>query len=116
MQPDKLSAALCELLEDVRGRDVVALDIQPLSQIADYFVIASGTSSRHVRTLAERVLDRVGEIKLRPLGVEGLGDGDWVLLDLGAVVVHLMSVDARAHYRLEELWDSAEWLAGDGSD
>ena len=116
MQPDELIGALCEALEDARGHDVAVLDIRPLSQIADYFVIASGTSSRHVRALAERALDRASALELAVLGVEGLEDGDWVLLDLGDVVVHLMSADARSHYRLEELWNSAEWLAGDSAD
>ena len=109
--PDALCTAVCAALEDVSGRDVVVLDIRQLSSMADYFVIASGTSSRHVKTLAEEVLDRVTALEIRPLGVEGLEAAEWVLLDLGDVVVHLMSGDARAHYRLEELWDSSQWPA-----
>ena len=101
-------------LEDLKALDLVVMDVRSLSSVMDYLMIASGTSSRHVKSLAENVLMRAKEQGLRPLGVEGEGVGEWVLVDFGDVVVHVMQPAARSFYDLERLWSvRAEGLQGD---
>lgn len=93
-----------EVLEDMQGRDIISLDIRRLSDISDYFLIADGRSERHVRAMARRLREAFAERGVRPVGVEGEKDAEWILLDFGEVVVHLMSVGARDFYALERLW------------
>jgi ribosome-associated protein len=92
-------------LADVKARDIKVLDVRQLTTIADYMVVASGTSDRHVKSIAERLVQRASEAGCRPLGVEGTGTGEWVLVDLADVVVHIMQPKARDFYKLEKLWD-----------
>jgi ribosome-associated protein len=84
---------------------VKVLDVRGLTDIADFMLIASGTSDRHVRGVAQRVVDKVKEAGFRPHGVEGLKDGDWVLIDLNELIVHVMLPRVREFYGLEKLWD-----------
>ena len=101
-------------LEDLKAVDPVVMDVRSLSSVMDYLVIASGTSSRHVKSLADSVLMKAKEQGLRPLGVEGERVGEWVLVDFGDVVVHVMQPAARSFYDLERLWSvRAEGLQGD---
>lgn len=104
MTPDQLQFLVLEALDDGKGQDVLALDVAHLTTIADHMIIATGTSARHVKALAQRVLDAAREQGIRPLGVEGREDAQWVLLDLGAVIVHVMQESARSYYDLERLW------------
>ena len=94
--------------EELKARDVVEIDVIGKSSVTDFMVIASGTSSRHVKSLADNVLEKVKEQGVRPLGSEGLDGGEWALLDLGDVVVHVMQVPTRQFYDLERLWQGAE--------
>lgn len=105
MSDEALQKTVLDALDDLKGRDVVVLDVRGLTSIADSMVIASGTSDRHVRSLAENVIEKCKEGGHRPLGVEGLKDGEWVLVDLQDVIVHVMLGRVRDLYKLENLWE-----------
>ena len=91
-------------LEDMKGIDLVVIDIVGKSSIADAMVVVTGTSQRHVRSLAESVRLSAKEANHPPLGVEGADSSDWVLVDLGDVIVHVMTEEKREFYSLEKLW------------
>lgn len=94
-------------LEDLKAKEVVSLDVRPMTSLADVMIIASGTSSRHVKSLADNVVEKVKEAGFRPLGMEGERDAEWVLIDLAGVIVHVMLPATRAFYDLERLWTPA---------
>lgn len=94
-------------LDDLKAKDVVSLDVRPMTSLADVMVIASGTSSRHVKSLADNVVEKIKEAGFRPLGMEGERDGEWILIDLAGVIVHVMLPATRAFYDLERLWTPA---------
>jgi ribosome-associated protein len=100
-----LKAVILGALDDMKALEVKVLDVRDLTDIADYMVIASGTSDRHVRSAAQRVVEKAKEAGFRPHGLEGLKDGDWVLIDLNEVIVHVMLPRVREFYGLEKLWD-----------
>ena len=93
-----------DALDDLKALEPVTLDVRELSSVTDYLLVASGTSSRHVKSLAENVLMKAKASGVRPLGVEGERAGDWVLVDFGDVVVHVMQPATRSFYDLERLW------------
>ena len=93
-----------EALEDVKAKDILAIDVSLISNVADAIVIASGTSTRHIKALADNVAEEARKAGFRPLGVEGERDAEWILVDLGMVVVHIMLPTARKFYDLESLW------------
>jgi len=104
--------AAATAIDDKKGLEVVLMDVSGLLVITDAFVIASGTSRRHVVTLAEMVEERLKEMNRPPLRREGLSDASWVLLDYGDFVVHVFDEETRAFYDLERLWGDAprlEW-------
>ena len=94
-------------LEEMKARDLVELDVRTISSFADVILIASGTSTRHVKALADNVVEKLREQGLRPIGVEGERDAEWILIDYGNVVVHVMLPSARQFYDLESLWRPA---------
>jgi ribosome-associated protein len=100
-----LKTTVIDALADMKALDVRFLDVRGLTDIADFMVIASGTSDRHVRSVAQRVVERAKEAGFRPHGVEGQQDGDWVLIDLNEMIVHVMLPRVREFYGLEKLWD-----------
>ncbi|WP_028468031.1 ribosome silencing factor [Neptunomonas japonica] len=104
MQTEQLIGLVRNALEDVKGRDIEVIDVRGKSSITDFMMIATGTSKRHVVSLAQSVSDKVKEAGVEPMGSEGQTDGDWVLVDLGELVVHVMMPDARSYYDLERLW------------
>ena len=102
---EELKAIVLAALEDAKANDVRQLDVRRLTEITDWMVVASGTSTRHVLALADHVRTQVKAQGLSPIGTEGESGSDWVLLDYGDVVVHLMLPDTRGFYDLEGLWD-----------
>jgi ribosome-associated protein len=100
-----LKTTVIDALADMKALDVRFLDVRGLTDIADFMVIASGTSDRHVRSVAQRVVERAKEAGFRPHGVEGQQDADWVLIDLNEMIVHVMLPRVREFYGLEKLWD-----------
>jgi ribosome-associated protein len=100
-----LKKVVIDALDDMKALEVTVLDVRGLTDIADYMVIASGTSDRHVRSVAQRVVEKTKEAGFRPHGVEGQQDGDWVLIDLHDMIVHVMLPRVREFYGLEKLWD-----------
>ncbi|WP_110687521.1 ribosome silencing factor [Salinicola aestuarinus] len=104
MQKDTIKSLVIEALEELKAQDVVELDVAELTSVTDFMVVASGTSSRHVSALAGNVVEKAKDAGIRPLGVEGQQGGEWVLVDLGDVVAHVMMPDTRKLYDLERLW------------
>jgi ribosome-associated protein len=100
-----LKAVVIDALADMKALEVKVLDVRGLTDIADFMVIASGTSDRHVRSMAQRVVEKTKEAGFRPHGVEGQQDSDWVLIDLSEIIVHVMLPRVREFYGLEKLWD-----------
>jgi ribosome-associated protein len=96
--------AVVDALEDVKGHDIVVFNVAKLSPFFERVVIASGDSSRQVKALADHVEDKMRALGERVHGVEGQAGGEWVLVDLGDIVVHVMHPAVRSHYNLEELW------------
>ena len=104
MQADELKGIVLQALEDLKGTDIVALDVRKMTTVTDIMVIASGTSDRHVKSLADAVVMACKKAGVPPLGVEGEREGEWVLVDVGDVVVHVMQPRTRDFYALEKLW------------
>ena len=100
-----LKTVVIDTLADMKALEVKVLDVRGLTDIADFMVIASGTSDRHVRSVAQRVVEKTKEAGFRPHGVEGQQDADWVLIDLNELIVHVMLPRVREFYGLEKLWD-----------
>ena len=100
-----LQDVVLDALADMKAVDVKALDVRGLTDITDTMVVASGTSDRHVKSIADRVVQRCKEAGFRPFGMEGERDGDWVLVDLHDVVLHVMLPRIREFYALEKLWE-----------
>ncbi|WGL16473.1 ribosome silencing factor [Microbulbifer bruguierae] len=105
-------------LEDLKGKDIVAIDVSELSDVMDTLIICTGTSSRQVKSLADNVVEDGKEAGVRPIGVEGMGQGEWVLVDYGDVVIHVMQAEIRNFYDLEKLWSMTPNTRdnADGSD
>jgi ribosome-associated protein len=102
-----LAGIVAAALDDMKAVNIRVLDVRGLTDIVDTMIIASGTSDRHVRSIAERVVERSKAAGVRPFGIEGARDGEWVLVDLLDVMVHVMLPRVREHYALERLWESA---------
>jgi len=99
-----VAALVVGAIEDLKGLDIVRLDVRTLTDVTDYLVIATGTSSRHVKSIADNVVDALRKAGERALGIEGADVGDWILVDFGGVVVHVMGAEPRRFYAIEKLW------------
>jgi len=104
MTADELKQIAIAALEDLKGRDIVALDVRALTSVADYMVFCSGTSNRHVKSLADNTELEAKKRGAKILGIEGEDAGEWVLVDFGDVIVHVMLPETRAFYDLERMW------------
>lgn len=108
MQTDELKTIARQALEDRKGLNIIEFDVRDMTSVTDFMVIASGTSDRHVKSLADAVVVACKQAGVQPLGVEGEREGEWVLVDLGDVVVHVMQPRTREFYALEKLWSVTE--------
>ena len=104
MNSEQLCDLVVDALEDVKARDIVKLDVRELTTVTDYMIVASGTSNRHVKALADAVAEKAREAGHRPAGIEGEDGSEWVLLDLQDTLVHVMLPRVREFYNLEKLW------------
>ena len=93
-------------LEDIKAFDIVSIDIRKQASIADYIIIASANSSRQAKALADNIKDRMQKINIPLIGIEGDSGSEWVLVDLGDIIIHIMTPTSRMHFNLEELWVS----------
>ncbi len=106
MDVRKLQKIVVAALEDIKGEDIEVINTTKLTSLFDRIVVASGSSNRQVKSLARNVQDKVREAGGEVVGVEGEDNGDWVLVDLGGIVVHVMQPSVRSYYNLEELWQA----------
>ena len=104
MESNELKAFVVDKIDDMKGRDVIELDVKGKSSITDTMIICSGNSKRHVMAIAEHVQVEAKHAGHTPLNVEGKETGDWVLVDLGDIIVHVMQDETRDFYQLEKLW------------
>ncbi len=104
MQVEKLRDLVVTTLEDMKAFDIAILDVRGKTSITDFFIIASGSSDRHVKAMAESVAFQAKQAGQAPIGSEGLKEGEWALIDLNGVVVHVMQPKVRDFYQLERLW------------
>lgn len=103
--PEAIVKVVEHALDEMKAVNVTVLDVHKLTDITDRMIIATGNSDRHVRSIADRVVEHAKKAGFRPMGVEGERDGEWVLVDLQDVIVHIMLPRVREFYRLENLWD-----------
>lgn len=104
MQVEQLRDLVVSALEDVKAYDIKVIDVRGKTSITDWFVIATGTSDRHVKATAETVAFKARQAGEPPIGLEGVQQGEWALVDLNGVVVHVMQAKVRDFYQLERLW------------
>jgi ribosome-associated protein len=104
MQVEELIKIVQEVLDERKGQHISTLDVRGKTSFTDYMVVVTGTSDRHLRSLCDHVIEKVKEKGFTPLGIEGDLGSDWILLDLGDVIVHAMTAQAREYYQLEKLW------------
>lgn len=117
MNSEQISDLVVAALEEVKAKDIVKLDVRDLTTVTDYMIVASGTSNRHVKALADAVAEKSRKAGHRPVGVEGEAGGEWVLLDLQDTLVHVMLPRVREFYNLEKLWSlrpASDLAATDG--
>lgn len=104
MKSQQLQKLICKTLDANKAVDITVLDVRKLTEVTDYMIICSGTSNRHTRALADKVVEQSKQNGVRPLGVEGEQAGEWILIDLVDVVIHIMLPAVRTFYNLEKLW------------
>lgn len=108
MELEAMKCAVIAALEDIKAKDIAVLDVKHLTSMTDCMIIASGDSNRQTRALANNVLEKLKELGAQVIGVEGEETGEWVLVDFGEVVVHIMQPAIREYYNLEQLWGGVE--------
>ncbi len=108
MTPEELQKKIVEALGDAKAVDIRVIDVRDITDITDYMVVASGTSSRHVKSVADKVASTMRDYGCKTLGREGEDLAEWVLVDFGDVILHVMQPATRDHYQLEKLWEHGE--------
>lgn len=108
MTADELKKIVINTLDDYKANEITEIDVKKLTTVTDYMVICSSTSKRHAQTLSEQLIINAKKNGVQPLGVEGEDDGEWILVDLVDVIVHIMQPKAREFYSLEKLWTKVE--------
>ncbi|MBI6548371.1 ribosome silencing factor [Xenorhabdus lircayensis] len=104
LQGTELQQFVIDKLEDSKAQDIVSIDVRGKSSITDCMVICTGTSNRHLMSVADNLVDDCRQAGIMPMGVEGQGISDWIVVDLGEIMVHVMQEDSRRMYELEKLW------------
>ena len=104
MNSEELSDLIVDALEEIKGQDIIKLNVRDMTTVTDWMVVASGTSSRHVQALVDNVAQRAKAAGHRPTGIEGESGAEWILLDLQDALVHVMLPKVREFYNLEKLW------------
>ncbi|MDX7988335.1 ribosome silencing factor [Xenorhabdus sp. 12] len=104
LQGTELQQFVIDKLEDSKAQDIVSIDVRGKSSITDCMIICTGTSNRHLMSVADNLVDDCRQAGIMPLGVEGQGISDWIVVDLGEIMVHVMQEDSRRMYELEKLW------------
>jgi len=105
---EQLKQWVITALEDLKAQDIQILDVHGMTSITDLMIVASGTSDRHIKALADNVVEAVKKHGVQPIGVEGESSREWVLVDLGDIILHVMHPQTRAFYNLEKLWTVGE--------
>ncbi len=111
-----LLAHVRNALDELKAKDAVEIDVRGKSSVTDYMIVVSGTSTRHVKSIADEVIKHAKKLDVMPLGVEGEREAEWVLVDLGDVVVHVMLPRVREFYALERLWTVGDQPPSDADD
>lgn len=104
MQGQTLQSFVIDKIDDIKAQDIVTIDVRGKSSITDIMIICTGTSTRHVMSIADHLIQESRYAGMIPLGSEGRGIGDWVVVDLGEIIVHVMEEESRKLYELEKLW------------
>ncbi|MBY8118859.1 ribosome silencing factor [Vibrio fluvialis] len=104
MQHEELKDFLADKADDMKAVDIVTLDVQGKSSVTDYMIICTGTSKRHVSSIADHVASEAKKAGVEPLGIDGENEGEWVVVDMGTTMLHVMQEEHRAMYQLEKLW------------
>ncbi len=105
MKPEEIRDLAINTLDDMKGIDILPMDVRTLTNITDYMIICTGRSTRHVRSMAESVAMKAKQAQIKKVHIEGDKENEWILVDLGDVVVHIMLAATRAFYSLEDLWE-----------
>lgn len=108
MQADELKLLVIDALEEIKAEDIQVLDVTGMTDVTDFMIIATGKSTRQVKALANQVVMDAKAADMQPMGVEGEDIGEWALVDLGDIIVHIMTPQTRSTYNLEKLWQVPE--------
>lgn len=100
----KFLEAAAGIIQDKKGVNIIGIDVRSFSSLTGYFIVAEGTVARHVKALAKHVVDTLSDMGKQPMHIEGMEHADWIVLDYGDFIIHLMQEEMREKYRLEEIW------------
>lgn len=112
MQLEALQKLVVDALEEIKAQDIKIMDVRGVASFTDLMVVASGTSTRHVKAIADKVVEKASQTGNKPLGVEGEREAEWVLVDLNDIIVHVMLPQTRDFYNLEKLWSMRDRASG----
>jgi ribosome-associated protein len=105
---EEMKLAVVDALEDIKAFDITVMDVRQMTTLTSYMIVASGNSTRQCKAIADNVRDKLKEKGAEARGIEGEKDGEWVLVDLGEIVIHVMVPATRAYYNLEQLWSESQ--------